>query len=50
MGLQIDGDPLPGPNTEFRPIAVAGERVAHVTSAVYSPRLGSNIALAMVQI
>ena len=50
VGLQIDGDPLPGPNTEFWPIAVAGERVGQVTSAVFSPRLQSNIALAMVQI
>lgn len=50
VGLEIEGDPLPGPNTEFWPIMLAGERVGQVTSAIYSPRLQSNIALAMVQI
>ena len=50
VGLEIDGDPLPGPNTEYWPITVDGERAGQVTSAVYSPRLRSNIALAMVQI
>ena len=50
VGLEIDRDPLPGPNAEFWPITVAGERVGQVTSAVYSPRLRSSIALAMVQI
>ncbi len=50
VGLEIDGDPLPGPNTEFWPVMLAGKRVGKITSAVYSPRLESNIALAMVQI
>ena len=50
VGLKIDGDPLPGPNNDSWPIFVSGERVGKVTSAIYSPRLKSNIALAMVRI
>jgi glycine cleavage system aminomethyltransferase T len=50
VGLEIEGEPLPAPNNEFWPISVAGERVGHVTSAIHSPRLEANIALAMVQI
>ena len=50
VGLEIDGAPLPEPNNEFWPLVLAGERVGQVTSAIYSPRLQSNIALAMVEI
>ena len=50
VGLEIDGDPLSGANNEFWPILVSGQRTGQVTSAIYSPRLQSNIALAMVQI
>ncbi|UCH41047.1 MAG: glycine cleavage system protein T [Gammaproteobacteria bacterium] len=50
VGLEIDGEPLPGPNTEYWPIKLSGEPAGQVTSAVYSPRLESNIALAMVRI
>jgi aminomethyltransferase len=50
VGLDIDGDPFSGPNNEFWPISVSGQRVGQVTSAIYSPRLQANIALAMVQI
>ncbi len=48
VGLTIAGDPLAGPNTSFWPITHAGATVGKVTSAVYSPRLDRNIALAMV--
>ena len=48
VGLEIDGEPLPGPNTQFWPVEVNGEVIGKVTSAVYSPRLKKNIALAMV--
>jgi glycine cleavage system aminomethyltransferase T len=48
VGLRIDCAPLTGPNTTFWPISVAGNTVGKVTSAVYSPRLKQNIALAMV--
>ncbi len=49
VGLEIDGDPLPGPNTEYWPVTLAGDAVGKVTSAIYSPRLEANIALAMVR-
>ena len=48
IGLIIDGDPFTGPNTTFWEINSDGEAVGKVTSAVYSPRLEQNIALAMV--
>ncbi len=50
VGLEIDGDPLSGPNTAFWPIRRGGTTVGKVTSAVYSPRLEKNIALAMISI
>ena len=50
VGLIIDGDPLTGPNTTFWPILREGKIVGKVTSAVYSPRLKQNIALAMVPV
>ena len=48
IGLEIDGEPLPGPNTQFWGVEINGEVIGKVTSAVYSPRLKKNIALAMV--
>jgi len=48
VGLIIDCAPLTGPNTTFWTITKNGGAVGRVTSAVYSPRLGKNIALAMV--
>ncbi|HSF92178.1 MAG TPA: glycine cleavage T C-terminal barrel domain-containing protein [Paracoccaceae bacterium] len=48
VGLIIDCEPLKGPNTTFWTINKDGETVGKVTSAVYSPRLEQNIALAMV--
>ncbi|NKB75463.1 MAG: glycine cleavage system protein T [Gammaproteobacteria bacterium] len=48
VGLIIEGPPLKGPNTRFWGIVKDGKTVGSVTSAVYSPRLKKNIALAMV--
>jgi len=48
IGLIIDGAPLTGPNTTFWEIKIGEEAIGKVTSAVYSPRLKQNIALAMV--
>ena len=50
VGLVIEGEPLSGPNTEFWSVSSRDKIVGKVTSAVYSPRLKQNIALAMVSI
>ena len=50
VGIVIEMEPLTGPNTSFWPITACGERVGEVTSAVWSPRLQQNIALAMVRV
>ena len=50
VGLEIVCDPLKGPNTNFWPISINGKFMGKVTSAVYSPRLKKNIALAMLGI
>ncbi len=50
VGLIIDCKPLEGPNTTFWPIEDKGSKIGKVTSAVYSPRLKKNIALAMVNV
>ena len=48
VGLEIHADPLTQPNTTFWPITANGRPIGRVTSAVYSPRLQKNIALALV--
>ena len=48
VGLIIEGAPLTGPNTTFWPVSKDGTAIGKITSAVYSPRLEQNIALAMV--
>ena len=48
VGLVIDGERLRGPNTVFWSVVKDGETIGKVTSAVYSPRLDQNIALALV--
>ncbi|WP_299198105.1 glycine cleavage T C-terminal barrel domain-containing protein [uncultured Amphritea sp.] len=48
VGLLIDSPALTGPNTRFWTLEKEGEQVGKVTSAVFSPRLEQNIALAMV--
>ncbi len=48
VGLEIDGDPFMGSNDFFWPVLNEGKQVGTVTSAIYSPRLEKNIALAMI--
>ncbi|MGH1538864.1 MAG: glycine cleavage T C-terminal barrel domain-containing protein [Arenicella sp.] len=49
VGLEIEGAQLLGPNTAFWAVINEQENVGSVTSAVHSPRLKRNIALAIVQ-
>lgn len=48
VGIIINGPAITGSNTCFWALEKAGQTVGKVTSAVYSPRLQQNIALAMV--
>ena len=50
VGITFDGPPLVGSNNENWPLVCHDKVVGYVTSAVYSPRLEANIALAMVAI
>ena len=50
IGLILDCDPLKGPNTKFWEIIKDNKIIGKVTSAVYSPRLKKNIALAIISI
>jgi glycine cleavage system aminomethyltransferase T len=50
VGLELDGEPLQGPNTTFWPIKKDNTQIGKISSAVYSPRLKKNIALGMVDI
>ena len=50
VGLILDCEPLEGPNTTFWKIYKNKNEIGKVTSAVYSPRLKKNIALAMISI
>ena len=50
VGLDLESEPLKGPNTTFWPIIHNGENIGKITSAVYSPRLKKNIALGIINI
>ena len=50
VGLEIKCENLSGPNTTFWPLKSDNKNIGKITSAVYSPRLKKNIALAMVDI
>jgi aminomethyltransferase len=50
VGIEIDCKPLSGPNTTFWELKKNNVNIGKVTSAVYSPRLKKNIALAMVSV
>ena len=49
IGLVIECDPLQNPNNEFWDIINNNKKIGKVTSAVYSPRLEKNIALAIIE-
>ena len=50
VGIEINCKPLKGPNTTFWKLSKDNTEIGKITSAVYSPRLKKNIALAMVSI
>ena len=50
VGIIINNDPMKGPNTRFWDVLLNETVIGRVTSAVYSPRLKKNIALAMIDI
>ena len=50
VGLYLDNDRMDGPNTRFWDLMYDNKIVGKITSAVYSPRLEQNIALAIVDI
>ncbi|MGK0250377.1 MAG: glycine cleavage system aminomethyltransferase T [Oleispira sp.] len=50
VGLIIDGPAIVGSNTHYWILEKEGAKVGKVTSAIFSPRLEKNIALAMVEV
>ena len=50
VGIEIECEPLKGPNTTFWKLFKNNTEIGKITSAVYSPRLKKNIAIAMVSI
>ena len=48
VGLEIDGAPLEGSNTVRWAVRSGSDQIGYVTSAIHSPRLNKNIALALV--
>jgi len=50
VGLILDNKRMDGPNTRFWVLMHDNKKVGKITSAVYSPRLEQNIALAIVDI
>ena len=50
VGLYLDNKQMDGPNTRFWSLKCDNKIVGEITSAVYSPRLEQNIALAIIDI
>ncbi|MEH6443673.1 MAG: glycine cleavage T C-terminal barrel domain-containing protein [Oceanospirillaceae bacterium] len=50
VGLIFDGPAMVGSNTHYWILEKEGAKVGKVTSAIFSPRLEKNIALAMVEV
>ena len=50
VGIEVEGPALGYPLTEYWPVSRGGERVGHVTDAVWSPRLKKTIGYVWVPI
>ena len=50
VGLKLSGSPIISPNIRRWPIIRDGETVGDVTSAIYSPRMEANLALAILSV
>jgi aminomethyltransferase len=50
VGIELQGVPLAGWPEEYWPVHQNGQRVGHLTAAVYSPRLEKNIGYALLPI
>ncbi len=50
IGIELLGDPLDVPNSEFWPVSVGEQIIGHVTRCVSSPRLKKNIGFANVPV
>ena len=48
VGVEIDSDPLVGYLEDYVPVLADGERIGHISSAFWSPRLRRNIGFALV--
>jgi aminomethyltransferase len=49
-GVELQGDLLPTPNSEFWPVSVGGKTIGHMTRCVFSPRLKKNIGFVNVPV
>lgn len=49
VGLEITGEALVGSNDENWPVMRDGRKIGYITSAIHSPRLKKNIALAILE-
>lgn len=50
VGLEMDGDAMPGPNGTSWTVRANGEAIGVMTSGVHSPRLMKNIGLAIIDV
>ena len=50
VGLEVAGPPIEGSNTRYWPLLAGDSEAGEITSAVYSPRLERNIALARLSV
>jgi glycine cleavage system aminomethyltransferase T len=48
VGVELDGDPLIGYLEDYAPVLVGEQRVGHISSAFWSPRLERNVGFALV--